>query len=63
MITIVDYSQRHDRLARVLAMAARLDPLQPVVLFVGVALAIPAGGMLTDWLFTVGLWPHAEWHP
>lgn len=33
------------------------------VVFVGVALAIPAGGMLTDWLFNVGLWPGAEWHP
>lgn len=34
-----------------------------VVVFVGVALAIPAGGMLTDWLLTAGLWPGAEWQP
>jgi hypothetical protein len=33
------------------------------VVFVAVALAIPAGGMLSDWLFSAGLWPNAEWHP
>lgn len=33
------------------------------VVFVAVALAIPVGGMLTDWLFTAALWPGAEWHP
>jgi hypothetical protein len=32
-------------------------------IFLAVALAIPAGGMLSDWLLHAGIWPVVEWHP
>lgn len=33
------------------------------VVFVGVALAIPVGGMLVEWLFITGVWPGTEGRP